>query len=141
MPMRDYYTVDRSPQEIRDLWDWACDECAGKLEHENPYAMGVLAAMEYLMGENEDLPQAYKGVFNLSNVLRQSKRSDEVGSVSESRVNKPLYNDLDSFRPGNPKTLLYKAPLLGGDVAGGQSGVNDGGEALRGNPDYGSGQS
>ena len=46
MATREYYTVDRSPQEVRNLWDWAIKECKGKIEHENPYAMGVLAAME-----------------------------------------------------------------------------------------------
>lgn len=59
MPIREYYTVERSPREVADLWDWAIDECAGKLEHENPYAMGVLACMEYLMGETEQRPQDY----------------------------------------------------------------------------------
>ena len=56
MPMREYYTVDRSPREIKDLWDWATKECRGKIEHESPYAMGVLATLEYLMGTREDPP-------------------------------------------------------------------------------------
>ena len=33
--MREYYTVDRSPRELKDLWDWATKECRGKIEHES----------------------------------------------------------------------------------------------------------
>jgi len=112
MPIREYFTVDRSPQEVRDLWEWARDECSGKLEHENPYAMGVCAALEYLMGETEERPQDYKGVFSLQNVLRQSKHPDDVGCVSNTGIDKALHNDLQPLRPGNPKCILYKTPLL-----------------------------
>jgi len=83
MPFREYYTVDRSPQEIRDLWDWAQNECSGLIEHENPYAMGVCAAMNYLMGETEERPQDYKGVFSLQNVLRQSDASGDSGKTAQ----------------------------------------------------------
>ena len=101
MATREYYTVDRSPQEVRNLWDWAIKECKGKIEHENPYAMGVLAAMEYLMGETEELPQDYKGVFSLDNVLRQPKQLDQQARGC---------SGFHAGRPGNPKTFLYGDP-------------------------------
>lgn len=107
MPMREYYTVDRSPREIKDLWDWATKECRGKIEHESPYAMGVLATLEYLMGTREDPPQAYNGVFSLPNVLRQCEQPHEVGGVRDPRVNKALDDDLQPLGTGNPKTLFY----------------------------------
>lgn len=125
MLMREFYTVDRSPQEVRNLWEWAKAECEGRLAHEFPYAMGILAALEYLMGEAEELPQAYKGDFSLNNVLRQSEKPENVRSVGNTRVDEPLHDGLDTLRPGNPKTLLYKAPLIGGDIAGSQRGVDD----------------
>lgn len=110
MPMREYYTVDRSPAEIRELWDWAAKECRGKIEHETPYAMGVLATLEYLMGAREEPPQAYKGVFTLPNVLRQCEQPDEIRSVCDAGVDKALHDDLQPLRSGNPKTLFYDAP-------------------------------
>lgn len=111
---RDYYTVDRSPQEVAALWDWASEECRGKLPHETPYAFGVLAALEYLMGETEDLPQSYHGLFTLNNVLRQrgEKRAD-VGNMGNPNIDEPLHNSFQGLRPGNPKTLLYDPPLVG----------------------------
>lgn len=130
MPWREYYTVDRKPEEVQALWNWAKEECRGKIEHENPYAMGILAAMEYLMGETEELPQYYKGKFTLNNILRQSEKSENIRTMCEACVNEPLDNDFHSLRPGNPKCFLYDAPLIGGDIAGNQGGVNQGGDAV-----------
>lgn len=93
MAIREYFTVDRSPQEVRNLWDWAKEECKGKVEHEAPYAMGVLAAMDYLLGESNFLPQSYKGPFTLKNVMSQSE------------FNKPVLHDADAPLWGNPKYL------------------------------------
>ena len=104
MAIREYFTVDRSPQEVRNLWDWAKEECKGKVEHEAPYAMGVLAAMAYLMGETEELPQDYKGVFSLDNVLRQSKQLAQQARG---------YSGSQAVRLGNPKTFLYDDPSGG----------------------------
>ncbi len=136
MPSREYYTVDRSPQEMRDLWDWAVLECHGKLEHENPYAMGVLACMEYLMGETQQRPQDYKGLFTLKNVMRQSvEKVREAGGVGNAGLNELADNSLDTLLPGNPKTLFYNAPLLLGDAPGGEGLVNDGNHAVGSNAD------
>ena len=137
MPMREYYTVDRSPAEIRELWDWAAKECRGKIEHETPYAMGVLATLEYLMGAREEPPQAYKGVFTLPNVLRQCEQPDEIRSVCDAGVDKALHDDLQPLRSGNPKTLFYDAPLLAGGPMSGQSLINDADKAFRSDADNG----
>ena len=105
MPFREYYTVDRSPQEIRDLWDWAQNECSGLIEHENPYAMGVCAAMNYLMGETEERPHDYKGVFSLQNVLRQSDASGDSGKTEQAGS-----TDAGTSRPGNPRGFFFRVP-------------------------------
>lgn len=111
MATREYYTVDRSPQEVRNLWDWAIKECKGKVEHEKPYAMGVLAAMEYLMGETEELPQDYKGKFTLDNVLRQTQElAHRTAGTLQPEGNELVHCCLKSSRPGNPKTFLYGDP-------------------------------
>lgn len=121
MPIREYYTVDRSPREVRELWDWATEECRGRLEHETPYAMGVLACMEYLMGETEARPQDYHGVFSLKNVLKQSPQEPgKVGSMGNACFNKASDCGPDAFLPGNPKTFFYDAPLFGGNAPGGK---------------------
>lgn len=140
MPMREYYTVDRSPREIKDLWDWATKECRGKIEHESPYAMGVLATLEYLMGTSEDPPQAYNGVFSLPNVLRHCEQPHEVGGVRDPRVNKALDDDLQPLGTGNPKALFYETPLLDGSPARDQNLVDDGNKAFRSDTDDGSGE-
>lgn len=137
---REYYTVDRSPQEVRNLWDWAIEECKGKLEHENPYAMGVLAAMEYLMGETEVLPQNYKGVFTLENVLRLSNSLENIVPAGDSGINQPIEDNGQSLRFGNPKSLTYDSSFFGGDVSGSQRSVDHGDETLRGNTDGRGGQ-
>lgn len=117
MPFREYYTIDRSPQEIRELWDWAKSECSGLIEHENPYAMGVSAAMSYLMGETNERPQDYKGVFNLRNVLRQTAQAEQAGSGVQPCLNQSAHYDSEPLGPGNPKGFFYKAPLGTGDVS------------------------
>ena len=132
---REYYTVDRSPQEVRNVWDWAIEECRGKIEHENPYAMGVLAAMEYLMGETEVLPQNYKGVFTLKNVLRLSKPLEDILPACKPGINQSVEDNGQTLRFGNPKSLAYDSPFFGGDVSGGQGRVDHGNETLRGNTD------
>lgn len=116
MPFLVYYTVDRTPEEIKGLWDWASDECRGKVEHENPYAMGVLACLEYLMGETEERPQDYKGVFTLKNVLTQANKSQEIGSERNSGINKLLNTGSNELRPGNPKTAFYKNSSSWGNI-------------------------
>lgn len=121
---REYYTVDRSPQEVRNLWDWAIGECKGKIEHENPYAMGVLAAMEYLMGETEVLPQNYKGVFTLKNVLRLSEPLENVLPAGKPGINQSIEDNRQPLRFGNPKSLAYDSSLSSGDVSGSQRGIN-----------------
>lgn len=138
MPMLEYYTIDRTPQEVRNLWEWAKKECQGKVEHENLYAFGILAAMEYLMGESEALPQKYKGVFSLGNLLRQSKHPDEVGSVSDTRIDEPLNDNLHAFRPGNPKCVFYDTSLFGRDITGRKSGFDNAGKAFGSDTDNGS---
>lgn len=138
MPTLIYYTVDRRPEEIKELWDWAIEECRGKVEHENPYAMGVLACMEYLMGETEERPQDYKGVFTLANVLRSAQKVDHIRQQVDARVDEPLHNGLDSLRPGNPKCILYRAPLGAADASFGQGNVNSGNEVFEINTDNGS---
>lgn len=140
MPVREYYTVDRSPEEVAAVWNWAEKECVGKLEHENPYAMGVLAALEYLMGETESRPQDYKGLFRLDTVLRQAKKGEQIGGVRDACINQPRDNLLDPLRPGNPKNLLYKIPLVSGDVAIRKGCIDSGNEAFRGDADGGSGK-
>lgn len=140
MPVREYYTVDRSPEEVAALWSWAGKECAGKLEHENPYAVGVLAALEYLMGETESRPQDYKGLFRLDTVLRQAEEGEQIGGVHDARIDQPCDKLLDSLRPGNPKSLLYKTPVVGGDVAVCERGIDNGDEAFGGNTDSGGGK-
>lgn len=137
MPVREYYTVDRSPEEVAAVWNWAEKECTGKLEHENPYAMGVLAALEYLMGETESRPQDYKGLFRLDTVLRQAKEGEQIGSVRDACIDQPRDKLLDPLRPGNPKSLLYKIPVVGGDVATCKGCINHGDEAFGGNTDSG----
>ena len=141
MPFREYYTVDRSPQEIRDLWDWAQNECSGLVEHENPYAMGVCAAMNYLMGETEERPQDYKGVFSLQNVLRQTKQTEQICGGIQSGLNQSADDSSESLGSGNPKCLLYKASLLAGDVSSLHDCVNKSTQAVRRNTDHGGGQS
>ena len=126
MPMREYYTVDRSPREIKDLWDWATKECRGKIEHESPYAMGVLATLEYLMGTREDPPHC--------------EQPHEVGGVRDPRVNKALDDDLQPLGTGNPKTLFYETPLLDGSPARNQDLVDDGNKTFRSDTDDGSGE-
>lgn len=136
MRSREYYTIDRGPQEIGDLWNWAANECAGKLEHENPYAMGVLACMEYLMGETQQRPQDYKGVFRLKNVLRQFEKAQEVRRIGDSRFNEPGNAKPISLFPGNPKTLLYEAPVFSGDVvSGGEGALNECNDIIGSKPD------
>lgn len=140
MPYREYYTVDRNPEEIKALWDWACNECQGQIEHERPYAAGVLAALEYLMGETEARPQNYKGTFTLHNVLRQTEKGQQVGGMGNSGPNQALDASFNGLRPGNPKALLYKSPVFSGDIATGEGGVNNGNEAFGSNADSGSGE-
>lgn len=137
MPHREYFTVDRSPQEVRDLLDWATIECNGKLEHENPYAMGVAACLMYLMGETQQRPQDYKGVFTLKNVLRQSENTEKIGSVRDASLNQLADQHADALIPGNPKTLFYGAPFLGGDVAPCEGFVNNGDNAFGRDADNG----
>lgn len=140
MPVREYYTVDRSPEEVAAVWNWAEKECVGKLEHENPYAMGVLAALEYLMGETESRPQDYKGLFRLDTVLRRAKEGEQIGGVRDACINQPRDNLLDPLRPGNPKSLLYKIPVVSGDVAIRKGCIDSGNEVFGGDADGGSGK-
>lgn len=109
MPSREYYTIDRSPQDVRDLWDWCEKECMGKIEHENPYAMGVAACLMYLMGETQQRPQDYKGVFALENVLRRSEKAENIGRMGNAGLNQPADDSADALLTGNPKTLFYDA--------------------------------
>ena len=102
--------------------------------------MGVLATLEYLMGTSEDPPQAYNGVFSLPNVLRHCEQPHEVGGVRDPRVNKALDDDLQSLRPGNPKTLFYGTSLLDGSPARNQDLVDDGNKTFRSDTDDGSGE-
>ena len=138
MPVREYYTVDRSPEEVAAVWNWAEKECAGKLEPENPYAMGVLAALEYLMGETESRPQDYKGLFRLDTVLRQAKEGEQIGGVRDACIDQSRDNLLDPLRPGNPKSLLYKAPVASRDVVIREGRIDSGDKAFRSDTDSGS---
>ncbi len=140
MPIREYFTVDRSPQEVRNLWDWCEKECKGKIEHENPYAMGVAACLMYLMGETEARPQDYKGLFNLKNVLRQPENAEKIGGMGDACFDKLAHNSADTLLPGNPKTLFYGAPFLTGNAASCESLINDGDYAVRSDSDDGRGQ-
>ena len=140
MPGREYYTIDRSPREIKELWDWAQEECTGLIEHENPYAMGVCAAMNYLMGETEERPQDYKGLFTLQNVLRQAKQAEQVGGGVQSGLDQTAGYGGERIGSGNPKCLLYKAPLLSGDISGLKDGVNKSAQTVGSDADQGGGQ-
>ena len=132
----EFYTIDRSPDEIADLWDWAVDECHGKLVTDNPYAFGVMATLEYLMGENDFLPQSYQGVFTLDNVLRhRGKKLSNVRNIRNASVDNTLNNGFKRSRPGNPKTLLYSSSPLHRKSARGQGCVNNGDDVVRNNTD------
>lgn len=86
MPKRAFFSVERSPQEIVDLWTWAQEQCRGRLEHEAPYAMGILITLQYLMSPGacsemdavarsyELKPQDYRGVLKWDNIKDQAER-------------------------------------------------------------------
>lgn len=71
---QEYFTVGRSPQEIRDLWEWAKGRCNKKAEHDDPYALGVWATIMYLFDNDMTPPQMYKGILSLKNIKRESER-------------------------------------------------------------------
>lgn len=73
----EYFTVNRSPQEIRDLLDWTASRIKGKSEHDEPFAYGVAAAMEYMLYANSIPPQMYKGDMSLENIMRDSEPANE----------------------------------------------------------------
>lgn len=139
MATREYYTVDRSPQEVRNLWDWANEEYG---VNKNPYAMGVLAAMVYLMGEAENLPQDCKGRFCPGNASQRAKQpSHKTGRMLHEDVNDFADCGLKSGLSSNSKPFLDGASLGLGDVVSSQGFVNDGDEAFRRNTDSWGGQS
>lgn len=127
---REFYTIDRSPEEIRALLAWATAQTQGKIHHEAPYAMGILATLEYLMGQGEELPQHYKGLFSPEAVLTQAQQGQNIGGMADANVKEPLHETLDHLRPGNPKCLLYKATVCIGGTPCHKGRINNGGDVL-----------
>lgn len=73
-----YFTVNRSPQELRDLWTWANGLCRRAAEHTQAYAFGVIATLNYLMDDNAVPPQTYKGKLSLPAIFGQTMPTDEA---------------------------------------------------------------
>ena len=47
---RAYYTIDRTAEEVLDVWDWAS-------MHDSPYHTGIIVTLEYIAGIHDNKPQ------------------------------------------------------------------------------------
>ena len=73
----EYFIVGRSPQEIRDVWEWSKHKCTATGWMKDTFAMGVYAALDYLLNEGTTPPQIFKGELSLKNVMAESTGPDK----------------------------------------------------------------
>lgn len=77
-----YFSIIRSPDDIVEVLHWGLEQCRGKEDHEAPYALGILAAIQWLTDDSYPNPQDYLGPFTVENVLLQAKVAENIRNRS-----------------------------------------------------------
>lgn len=135
-----YFSIIRSPDDIMEVLHWGLEQCRGKEDHEAPYALGILAAIQWLTDESYPNPQDYLGPFTVENVLLQAKVAENIRNRSRAEIEELIRHPFEGFTFGGREYPGYRPTLDFRAVPTSESGVDKRDDGFAGNADDGTGE-